>query len=158
MRTLWVVLFMILAGTAAFAQEPAPQTTDQTPLQEEVTKTANALRDMVVGSADSLAGSAIKHSERLGKTPIGKGIMFMIAWKILGKDILQLIIGFIMLVFVLVFFVRFYKRDCLLTATETRLTDGSVTINYKQESGVTKASYFGFFIIMIIIISLVALS
>lgn len=152
---LLAVAVLAFADTA-IAQGPAsPQ---QTPLREQILKTANDLRNNTVGIADSVAGSAIKHSERLGKTQIGKSIMFMIAWKILATDVVQLIVGVLLLAFALPLFVQAFKRDCLLSSTETKMPDGSVKIDYKEPDGNTQGGYYAAFIFGIIIISFIALA
>lgn len=63
-------------------------------------------------------GTAIKESltavidvaDKFGKTDVGKFTLVMVAWKVMGQDVIRIILGLIFIVILTVFMFRIYKK------------------------------------------------
>lgn len=130
---------MVNAQTATTQSEPVEQilvnATDLTPQQLQKIKTEAELADLKkkvetygnwVGVGKEV-GIAIKEgllavvdvSEKFGDTKVGKFTMILIAYKIIGKDILRIAIGLIFLVIFIAFMFRYYKTSFTVHRVKT---------------------------------------
>lgn len=50
-------------------------------------------------------------ADKFGKTDVGKFTMYMVAWKIMGKDILRIIFGVLFVTVFTVFMFNYYKKN-----------------------------------------------
>lgn len=58
-------------------------------------------------------------------TPVGKISIGIIAWKLIGQDVIQIVVGAIMLIGGIAYWVRFFNKMCLIK--EIHYTDGKKT-------------------------------
>lgn len=67
-----------------------------------------------VGEAiDAGLGAVVKQAENFGNTRVGNFTLIMIAWKIIGKDIIRILIGSVfIIIFTIVFFIG-YLKNCI---------------------------------------------
>jgi hypothetical protein len=54
--------------------------------------------------------SVVEVSDKFGKTDIGKFTLVMIAWKIMGKDVIRIILGLIFIVVIMMIILKVYKN------------------------------------------------
>lgn len=79
---------------------------------EEIGKYAGMGKEIGTGVREGLI--AIKDvSTDLADTGLGKFTMFLIAYKIIGKDIIQFVVGFVFLAVFLSFFIWSYRKNCV---------------------------------------------
>lgn len=65
-------------------------------------------------------GAAVKESlngvvdvaDKFGKTDVGRFTMIMVAWKVIGKDIVRMVLGFLLITVMSIFIIKSYKRTC----------------------------------------------
>ena len=144
MKNLLILLVtLMVAFTTANAQttkaEPVEQilvnATDLTPAQLEKIKNDADLADLKkkvetygnwVGVGKEV-GIAIKEglnavvdvSEKFGNTKVGTFTMIMVAYKIIGKDILRIAIGLVFLTIFIIFIWRYYKTTFMTHRVKT---------------------------------------
>lgn len=136
MKNLFILLVVLMVSiTTIYAQKPITASepveqilvnaTDLTPAQLQKIKTETELAELKkkvetygnwVGVGKEV-GIAIKEgllavvdvSEKFGDTKVGKFTMILIAYKIIGKDLLRIAIGLIFLTIFIIFMFRYYK-------------------------------------------------
>lgn len=121
MKTLSVVL-LVLMSVAAFAQDgdklvTVPQKyVSAEGLQHqsgeptgELGTWANWGKEIGVATREALT-AVVDQSERFGATKVGTFVMVMVAWRIMGKDLMGFVIGVPMLITVLCLWVWTVKR------------------------------------------------
>ncbi len=135
MKTAWFVLvaiciILVMPGMATAQQQgkeemvsiPKSQLTPAQIQQVEETNLQNKIAaygkwvglgkeigDAVNGSLGALTDQA----DKLSKTDVGKFTMFMVAWKVLGTDLIQFLIGVPFLFFGLIFWAISFRKNAL---------------------------------------------
>jgi len=118
-----ILIFTLLVSTLTFAQEqvklvsiPENQLTEQQKAQIKTDETIETVGRWTglgkeVGTAMNDGLSALTtQAELFSKTDVGKFTMFMIAWKVMGNDFIQLMIGsFLFLFFVTAYCIVIYR-------------------------------------------------
>lgn len=127
MRQIFVVLALVLIGSTAFAQTQGKIYIDVEELTPQQVKDAMTKQDAVakaerwvevgkgLGAAFREGLSAVTdETGRFSETKVGKFTMLMIAYKIVGEDIIQFIIGMPLLVVVTVIFIWVLRSHCIV--------------------------------------------
>lgn len=52
-------------------------------------------------------------SDKFGKTDVGKFTLVMVAWKVMGKDIIRIIIGLIFIISIIVIVFYSFRKNCI---------------------------------------------
>lgn len=132
MKTICLILSLVFFTMFVSAQQTAPEkiivnTTDLTPDQLAKIKAQQELETLQkkmdtygkwVGVGGEV-GTAIKEglnavvdvSDKFGKTDVGKFTLAMVAWKIMGKDVLRIFFGIVFAVIFTVFMFKYYKTN-----------------------------------------------
>lgn len=82
-----------------------------------------------VGTAVNEGLKAVtEHAAEFGKTGVGMFIMFMIAWKVMGVDLLQLVVGFPIFLVGTALIAWSYNKNCITRKIPVEVTpEGKVT-------------------------------
>lgn len=64
------------------------------------------------GAVKESLNAVVDVADKFGKTDVGRFTMFMVAWKIIGKDIVRIIIGLIFMFIITILIFRSYKNLC----------------------------------------------
>jgi hypothetical protein len=85
-----------------------------------------------VGKAvNSSLGALTTNADKFAKTGVGKFTMFMVAWKVLGADLIQLLIGLLLFVVGLPILLWIYKTSvCGHSVLDKILADGTKVYKY----------------------------
>ncbi len=97
-------------------------------------------KEVGVAVNDSLA-ALTDQSERFGKTNVGKFTMFIVAYKVLGKDAVGVVIGVPLLVVFLVIWVWSYRRTCIQRTILVKSTKDDKVYERINEDGSARAGY-----------------
>jgi Flp pilus assembly protein TadB len=141
-----LMVVMTIFSIGVFAQEkmisvPESQLTEQQKLQvaqQQTTQTLESASKWVglgkeVGEAINSGLIALTHNaDTLSRTNVGKFTMVMIAWKVMGTDLLQLAVGFILFIFIITFSMIYYFQNI----RRRKLFDKS----YDEEGKITEES------------------
>lgn len=104
--------------------------------------------------------SVVDVSNKFANTPVGQFTMFIIAWKILGKELLHLVIGIPVYIMLLSFWVHFVRRF-FFGRWVKRYVDGKkqhvFDPPYKFDSGDAKAGVAVMMLILVVVINVVCL-
>lgn len=87
------------------------------------------------GAVDGALSSITKHADNMANTNVGKFTMFMIAYKVLGNDVMGITFGFIFwFIGTLLFIWIFYKNGINKHVYDIRYADDGKTITRKDEN------------------------
>ncbi len=125
-----MIVAFLLCSTGMFAQTTTNKTEmvsipkDQLTEQQKMAVAAQNTKESIeaigkyagigkeVGEAVNNGLSALTHQvDTFANTKVGKFTMFMIAYKIMGKDIIQMCVGFPFLLFTIIFSVIYYCQN-----------------------------------------------
>ncbi|MBI2639589.1 MAG: hypothetical protein HYW90_01705 [Candidatus Sungbacteria bacterium] len=97
------------------------------------------------------------HAANFGKTGVGMFVMVMIAWKVMGVDLLQLAIGLPLLAIGTGLFTWSYSRNCIPRKIPVELTSEGKVTRYEvtKPNGDEKITHAVFFLVFIVIDALV---
>jgi hypothetical protein len=129
--TVMVVLFVVSAGSV-FAQQSQQQEemvvvpkSALTAEQKVMIETQNLERKIQtygkwvgmgeeVGKAVNGALKALTtQAEDFSKTPLGHFTMFLVAWKVMGKDAVQAVVGLLLLFVGIPVWIWFFRKNCI---------------------------------------------
>lgn len=65
------------------------------------------------GAVKESLNAVVDVADKFGKTEVGRFTMLMVAWKIIGKDIVRIFIGIIFMFIVTILIFRSYKNLCI---------------------------------------------
>ena len=82
-------------------------------------------------------------SDKFSKTDVGKFTMLMIAWKVIGRDVLRIIIGFVFFICFTVFMFQHYKKNFTVHRICTESNGWKFWLPKKYEL-VTPSDYDGY--------------
>lgn len=99
------------------AKEATQQVIDQV---STYSKVAGIGKEIGIAVKDGLT-AVVEVADKFGGTNVGKFTMTMIAWKIIGKDVLRIAIGLVFLIIYVVFLTRYYKNN--FTVHKIAITD-----------------------------------
>lgn len=133
MKKLFLITVLFLMSVMTYAQETTNtdkivvKTSDLTPTQlmkiqkdaeiEALQKKLETYGNWVgvggeIGNAVSEGLNAVVDvSDKFGKTDVGRFTMIMVAYKVIGKDIIRIVLGLIFMVIFTTFMFRHYKRN-----------------------------------------------
>ena len=84
-------------------------------------------------AANGALGAVTTNAEQLSQTGVGKFLLFIVAWKVLGKDIIQFLVGVPMLIFGLSVFVWSWRRNCIFPrVVKVTKGEGKKIVEYDQ--------------------------
>jgi len=119
MKNLFLVFVLLFACSTLYAQETITVNKEDLPkdllekieLENKVETYGSwiGLGKEIGTAVDSSLSALTENSVKLSETDIGKTAIFIVVWKLLWIDILQLIVGFILLIVVTGFSVHIYK-------------------------------------------------
>lgn len=175
MKKLLVVLFALAVPAFAQQQEmvsvPKSMLTQQQLTQvkveeqvETISKYAGLGRE--VGEAINGGLSAVTtHTAAFAKTEVGQFTMFIIAWKVLGKDVLGFLIAVPLLVFATAYFSFAYWRDCMTRRVVLEVDEKKKPIKWEtvnaqhlRDMGAVRFCYFALYVVFVGICLIVALA
>lgn len=97
---------------------------------KDVTQAARGIGDEIGTAVDKSLGAITKHTAELGETKVGKFTMFMVAWKVMYKDVLETVkeldvlwrVPFGILLFIVIFSFTWwsYKNTCIPRTIPTK--------------------------------------
>jgi len=145
-KVIMLMLCMSMVGSVVWSQEASSsenetitvKKSDLPPAVLEKIETSNKIRQYgewiglgkEIGQATREGLSALTNeSNKFAHTSVGKFVMFIIAWKVIGNQALRIIITLPILLFVTVIFVWAFKKHCMpfKVITEVKGSDGTVT-------------------------------
>lgn len=71
---------------------------------------------------ESLMG-VVESANEFGKTEVGKFTMVLIAWKVMGKDVIRIVLGIIFLIMFTWLLIYSFKRTCIERRVTTKRTN-----------------------------------
>jgi len=120
-----IMIVMTILSLGGFAQEkmvsvPESQLTEQQKAElskQQVTQTLETASKWVglgkeVGEAINGGLMALTHNaDTLSQTKVGKFTMFMIAWKVMGTDVIQLVVGSVVFIIIITISMFYYFQN-----------------------------------------------
>jgi len=64
-------------------------------------------------AVDEGLSAVTKHAEEISQTNVGRFVMVLIAWKVMGRDLVQVVVGIPLFIVVIAIFIWSYRRNCL---------------------------------------------
>jgi len=122
-------------------------------------KTVGVAREIGIAMNEALA-SLTKHSEELAHTGVGQFTLFIVAWKIMGRDFSGLILGLPLLFALFFVFFRYWRKNGIPTMVEKKMTDdekGKIITYEVQPAYPCRQLIFGiiFIVLMIVFLAIV---
>lgn len=135
MKTIVLVLFAFFSFVVV-AQEPDVNTSGLTAEQvQALRQTAEQMKGKPLPTADKvkeyaevgeMIGKAMSSTAKemniavneFSQTPVGKVCIFLIVWKLFGRELLHFIVGGLMLAIGLFLWCRYYRRMCIVSKEE----------------------------------------
>gem|GEM_PF-3105559 len=95
-------------------------------------KVVGISREIGIAMNEALS-SLTKHSEELAHTGVGQFTLFIVAWKIMGRDFSGLVLGFPLLLCLFILFISYWRKNGIPIMIEDKVEedDGVKTIKYK---------------------------
>lgn len=130
MKSIYVIILLLISFSSYSQQETVTiskdkltaQQLEEIEFQQKIEKYSSwAGIGEEVGEAISKGlNSVVDVSGKFAKTDVGKFTMIMIAWKIMGKDIIRIILGFIFIVLSTLFIFKMYKTSFTVKKIKTK--------------------------------------
>ncbi|MFH0952089.1 MAG: hypothetical protein V1838_02755 [Patescibacteria group bacterium] len=107
-----------------------------------------------IGIAVDRGLSAVeKHAVDISETRLGGYVMFLIGWKVMGRDLIQVLIGFPLIFIGTIIFIFTWFKNCVTRTFKENATGGDNTASRRvvEPSGQSQAAHVAIYIAFVLI-------
>lgn len=97
--------------------------------------------------------AVVEVSDKFGKTDVGKFTLYMVAWKIIGKDLIKIVLGLIFLVVCTSFLFRHYRNNFMVKRI-AKTSNGLQFWKPVEYEIITPTKYEGMVLVQIVYIAI----